>query len=379
MNQIRVLHVTEKLQAAGIESFIMNMYRNIDRSKIQFDFMVMRDEREFYDEEIASLGGRKFTIDLSKKMNVFKRIILESIKLNKFLKANKYSIIHVHSATPLRVFYLIAAKLAGVKTRIYHSHSADIIGKERSKKAVYRLLKLLFPIYATHCFACSEAAARWMYPESALGSNRVVVIHNGIDTTKFMFNESIREKYRKELCLEGKFVVGHTGRFNEQKNHRFIIEVFSRVAQKAENAVLMLIGTGELKEKIKEMVNGYNLKERVMFLGVRDDVNNLLQAMDVFFMPSNYEGLPVAAVEAQCAGLRCVFSDNITDEVGLTKQVSFLSLDENVDKWVDAVLADFSGDLTNFSGDRNQALEVVKSFGYDVRDGATMLSKYYLD
>ena len=144
MNQIRVLHVTEKLQAAGIESFIMNMYRNIDRSKIQFDFMVMRDEREFYDEEIASLGGRKFTIDLSKKMNVFKRIILESIKLNKFLKANKYSIIHVHSATPLRVFYLIAAKLAGVKTRII-IHTVDIIGKERSKKAVYRF-KIIFPI-----------------------------------------------------------------------------------------------------------------------------------------------------------------------------------------------------------------------------------------
>ncbi len=371
MNQIRVLHVTEKLQAAGIESFIMNMYRNIDRNKVQFDFMVMRDEKEFYDKEIEKMGGRKFTIDISKEMNVFKRIILESIKLNKFLKSNKYSIIHVHSGTPLRIFYLIAAKLAGVKTRIYHSHSADIIGKEKSKKAIYRLLKSLFPIYATHCFACSEAAARWMYPESVFRSNRVVVTHNGIDTTKFMFDESIREKYRKELCLEGKFVVGHTGRFNEQKNHGFIIDVFYKVAQKSENAVLMLIGTGELEAEIKEKAIQNNLKGKVMFLGVRDDVCNLLQAMDVYFMPSNYEGLPVAAVEAQCAGLPCVFSNRITNEVGLTNTVRFLSFDDSIETWAAALLNDFN---TN----RNEACQVVKIYGYDIRDAAMELSKYYI-
>ncbi|OPZ84669.1 MAG: putative glycosyltransferase EpsF [Firmicutes bacterium ADurb.Bin419] len=313
----------------------------------------------------------KFTINISKNINVFKRIILESIQLKKFLKSNKYGVIHVHSGTPLRIFYLVAAKLAGVKSRIYHSHSADIIGKEKSKKVIYRLLKSLFPLFATHCFACSDAAARWMYTESVFRSNKVVVIHNGIDTTKFQFSESIRAQYRRELGLEEKFVVGHTGRFNEQKNHRFIIEVFSKIAQKSENAVLMLIGTGELEAEIKEKVIGYNLQDKVRFLGVRDDVGNLLQAMDVYFMPSKYEGLPVAAVEAQCTGLPCVFSDNITDEVALIKQVKFLALDDSIDKWADAVLADLKLN-------RKDACHVVKTSGYDVKDAALKLSKYYI-
>ena len=366
---IRVLNITRVFQAAGIESFIMNMYRHIDRDKVQFDFLVMKNEKSCYDDEINSLGGKKYHIDVKPK-NTFVRIIFESIELYKFLKKNKYQIIHVHYTTPLRAPYLLAAKKAGVPVRIYHSHSAEVSGKSGVKLKIYNFFRKKITRWGTDWFACSNAAAEWMYEKNLIENDKVKVICNGIDTDKFGFSQADREAVRKEYGVEENFIIIHTGRFLEQKNHQFIIDVFTKVKLKCSSAVLMLLGTGPLVDKIKNKVKELEIEESVFFLGVHSDVNRFLSAADCYIMPSLYEGLPVAAIEAQCAGLPCVFSDNITSEVMITENVSFLPLNCDIEKWCAAV-------VENRNIIRKDCIANTIEHGYDVCNVAESLQHFY--
>lgn len=377
MNEpVRVLHITEMLQAGGIESFIMNVYRNIDKSKVQFDFLITRDENEFYDEEIKKLGGRKLIIDIDKNKNVFIRVFLESIQLYKILKNSDYNIIQVHSGTPLRIFYLFAAKFAGVKTRIYHSHSAEVKGPHSMitiKKYVFKFLKLFFEYAATDYFACSEEAGKWMYSKKLIQNNKVKVIHNGIELNKFKFNSDIREKYRQELNLKDNFVIEHIGRFTHQKNHNFLIDVFDAIYKIDKSARLLLIGEGELKKNIQLKVNDLGLAEVVIFLGIRSDVNNIMQAMDVFLLPSNYEGLPVVGVEAQASGLMTVFSENITREIDITENSMFISLNEPSNIWASKVMNKKNSTV------RGNSLKDIIKYGYNIEYIAKYLEGIYIN
>lgn len=373
---VRVLHVTEMLQAGGIESFIMNVYRNIDKSKVQFDFLLTRNEKEFYDEEVKSLGGTKLTIDIDKNKNVFIRVFLESIELYKILKKSDYNIIHVHSGTPLRILYLFAAKLAGIKKRIYHSHSAEVKGPHSMliiKKYIFKFLKLFFKYSATDYFACSEAAGRWMYSKNLIKNNKVKVIYNGIELNKFIFNPNIRERYRKNLNLKENFVIGHVGRFTHQKNHDFLVEIFYELYQFDKSARLLLIGEGELKESIKLKVKSLGISKVVLFLDVRSDVNNIMQAMDVFLLPSNYEGLPVVGVEAQASGLITVFSDNITKEIDITNNVTFISLNEPSKNWANKIMSQKD---TIVRGDTSK--HITKN-GYNIENTVKYLEEIYIN
>lgn len=367
---IRVLHVTEVLEAAGIESFIMNVYRNIDRSKIQFDFLVMRNKKEFYDDEISILGGAKYTIDVPIE-NTLLRIQRESFLLYKFLKEHKYNIVHIHSTTPLRAPYLLAAKIAGVKVRIYHSHSAEVLGKSKLKLAIYRFYKRRISRWATDFFACSLVAAEWMFEKVINESKTTKIIYNGIDIDKFKFNQHQRDEFRKKFKLEDKFVLVHTGRFLEQKNQTFVLDVFNELIHKRPNSVLIFIGKGPLIEKIKEKVSLLQLTDNVLFLGVRNDVPEILNASDLFIMPSLYEGLPVAAVEAQCSGLPCIFSTNITSEVDLTGNNHFLSLEDSVQEWSDII----SYKIVNICRD-DIFLKIITS-GYSVAKNVKLLQDFY--
>lgn len=369
-NQIRVLHVTTVLAAAGIESFIMNMYRNMDRTQVQFDFMVMRDEKEFYDDEIASMGGKKHTISIPTG-NTLLRILKESRALYRFLKANRYQIVHIHYTTPLRAPYLWAAKKAGVSVRIYHSHSAEVSGKSKGKLWIYDYFRKKITDWSTHRFACSEAAAKWMYSSKVFEHRDYRVICNGIDVERFRFDRRARDEVRAELGLGDAYVIVHTGRFLEQKNHRFIIEVFRTLKQRCPKAKLLLLGKGELLEEMKALVESCSLREDVHFLGVRSDVERILSASDCYLMPSLYEGLPVAAVEAECAGLPCVFSENITKEVALTKKTAFLSLKQPVSEWCDQLLAYRDVIREDCSGE-------VAAKGYSIQNGAKALQAFYL-
>lgn len=371
MNKVvRVLHITEMLSAAGIESFIMNIYRRIDRSKVQFDFLVLRNQQEYYDDEIKKLGGKKYYV-VSGKENTLLRILDESKQIEEFLKKHHYDIVHVHYTTSLRAPYLLALKKAGVKTRIYHAHSAYVLGKNKIKLMIYNYMKKRITKWGTDFFACSRAAAAWIFEDELIKKNRVKVIYNGIDTKKFKFDIQSREEIRKEYNLEDNYVIIHTGRFTDQKNQKFIVEIFEKLVKDIPNAFLVFLGNGDLKEEVEQIVRKKNLDKKILFLGVRADVNKFLSAADCYVMPSLYEGLPVAAVEAECSGLPCVFSENITDEVKLTKQCSFLSLDEDVDIWVN--------ELKKYNNtDRLDGSKIVKEKGYDVQDVADKMQRFYL-
>lgn len=368
---IRVLNVTRVFRAAGIESFIMNMYRHIDREKVQFDFMVMTDETSLYDEEIENLGGKKYTINVSGK-NTLIRILKESKELYMFMKKNKYEIVHIHYTTPLRAPYLLASKKAGVPVRIYHSHSAEVLGKNRIKLFIYDFFRKKISNWGTDFFACSKAASNWMFTEKLIDSGKAKVIYNGIDCNRFRFREDIRVEVRKQLKLENSYVIIHTGRFLNQKNHKFIIEVFGELKKKENTAKMLLLGTGDLLEDVKLQVKNSGLENDVVFLGVQTDVERYLCAADCYIMPSLYEGLPVAAVEAQCVDLPCVLSTNITKEVELTDRVSFLSLDDSAEIWCDEIL--------KYKGvERRNCSSMIEEHGYDVKTVAANLQQFYIN
>lgn len=367
--EIRILHITECLSAAGIESFIMNNYRKLDRSKVQFDFLILRNQEEFYDLEIQSLGGKKYTICKSNK-NTLIRILKESIELYHFLCEHSYNIIHIHYTTPLRAPYLFAAKKAGVPVRIYHSHSAEVSGKSKLKTVIYDIMKIKIEKWATHYFACSNAAAKWIFPKKLCDSHQVNVIYNGIDIQKYSYYELYRKEIRDELNLGRSFVLVHTGRFLEQKNQSFIIDIFVELKKKCPEAILLLLGEGELQKAVKNKVVQKNLIESVLFLNVRSDVYKILSASDCYIMPSLYEGLPVAAVEAQCSSLPCVLSQNITKEIKLTDKVSFLSLDDPIEIWVQEILK-YKGCI------RNDESQLILQHGYDANQVAQLLQDFY--
>ena len=366
---IKVLHITEMLSAAGIESFIMNMYRNIDRNKVQFDFLVLRNEKEFYDDEIKRLGGQKYFVHSNFK-NTWLRIIDESHQIEKFLKTHPYEIVHIHYTTPLRAPYLLAAKKARVATRIYHAHSATVSGKSKLKLLIYEYYRKKILKWGTTWFACSKAAARWIFPEQLLQAGKVEIVYNGINTEKFKYNESKRDAIRKQLGLEHSYTIIHAGRFSEQKNQLFLLDIFKELKSIDSNVKLLLLGKGELLEKAKEKARLLGINSDVLFLGVRENVEDYLSAADCYVMPSLYEGLPVAAVEAECSGLPTVLSENITREVRLTKNVLFISLDKPAKYWSEQIYKYKEVLRTDSSTD-------VADKGYSIHNGAKKLQQYY--
>lgn len=366
---IRVLNVTTVFKAAGIESFIMNIYRNIDREKVQFDFMVMRDEKEYYDEEIESLGGKKYTIQKDSK-NIFIKVLKESKAFYGFLKIHSYDIVHIHYTTPLRAFYALAAKKAGAKVIVYHSHSAEVSGKSFLKRLLYSILRKCIEKWATDYFACSKVAAEWMFPPKLISEEKTKIIYNGIDVNRFRFDKKSRDVVRNELGVSDEFVMIHTGRFLEQKNHKFVLEVFQKIKMEQSDAKLLLLGTGDLFEEVEHYANELNISDSVFFLGVRTDVERYLCAADCYIMPSLYEGLPVAAVEAECSGLPCFLSTNITREVALTDIVKFLNLSQSSEEWAEEII--LSRKII-----RHDKSDMVAKGGYDVHEVAKNLQMFY--
>lgn len=324
---VRVLQVVPNMQAGGLETLIMNLYRNIDRSKIQFDFLVHYKGKYFYDDEIKKLGGRIYHLSVRDDNNFLKYLN----DLDHFFKTHReYKVVHGHMMSTA-IFYMYYAKKYGVKIRIIHSHNSDTVpGLKGIVK--YRLARLA-PMVANNYFACEKTAGKYLY-----GDNRkFTILNNGIDLQKFKYNSQIRHEYRDNLGLNGKYVIGHIGRFNIQKNHKFLIKVFYDFQKEVPNSVLLLIGDGELKMEIQKEVQDLGLEDKVRFMGVRKDTQNLYQAMDLFLLPSFFEGFPVVAVEAQDAGLPILASSNVTKEIELTPLVRFQDLQESTKEWVKAI------------------------------------------
>lgn len=326
---IRIAHIVGKMIGGGVESFLMNYYRNIDRTKIQFDFIIDSDSTIVPREEIEELGGR--IIEIPPYQKIFSYVK----ELKKVLKENNYKIVHSH-LNALSVFPLFCAYIAKVPIRIAHSHSTSN-KKEWKKNIIKNILKPFSKVFATDYFACSEHAARWLFGDKTFESGDVHIIRNAIDINKFKYVESTRNKIRKELKIEDRLVLGHIGRFVQQKNHEYLIDVFFEIYKENKNTVLILVGDGPLEDKIREKVNKLNLTDVVYFLGIINNVNEIMQAMDVFVFPSLYEGLGIVVIEAQCSNLPCIISEKIPNEAIVLNNVLSVKLNDKI-KWKDTIL-----------------------------------------
>lgn len=332
---IRIAQIIGKWLGGGVESVVMNYYRNIDRNKIQFDFFCDEDSTNIPYEEIENLGGKVILIPPYQKMFKYHST------LKKVLKDGNYKIVHSHINT-LSVFSLFAAKCAGVPVRIAHSHSTTN-KKEKKKNLLKQVLRPFSRLFATDYMCCSELAGRWLFGNKEYNNGNVYLLNNAIDLDKFKYDENVRKKKRKELNIsDDTLVIGHVGRFVEQKNHRFLIDIFNEVHNQNGNSILLLAGQGPLMEEIKVKVKSLGLEKHVKFLGQRNDINELYQAFDVFCLPSLYEGLPVVGIEAQTSGLVCILSDNMTKETKVVETTKFMSLKNKAIEWANCIIKSYN-------------------------------------
>jgi glycosyltransferase involved in cell wall biosynthesis len=325
---IRILHVVVNMNRGGAETLIMNLYRNMDRSKVQFDFLT--NKKGVFDPEITRLGGRIYRIPYVTDVGHIKYIK----SLDYFFSVHKeYKVVHSHM-DKMSGFVLRSAAKAGIPCRVAHSHSTRSQGNLFSRLYKWYAGKYILS-NSTHLMACSKKSAQWLFLDKA---NHSLIVRNAIDSKQFEFSYIHRESARSQLNIKkNAFVLGHVGRFDHPKNHSFIIDLFSEIVKKNKDTILLLIGDGKLRPNIESRVNALGLQENVKFLGERSDVHLMLQAMDVFVFPSLYEGLPVTLIEAQGAGLPCVVSDHITEEVDMgIKAIKYLSLN-NVSDWVNSI------------------------------------------
>ena len=361
---IRVAQIIGKWLGGGVEAVVMNYYRNIDRSKIQFDFICDEDSTNIPYDEIKKLGGKVIIIP------PYQKVIKYHKALKKVLKEGNYKMVHSHINT-LSVFPLFAAKCVGVPVRIAHSHSTSN-KKEWKKTLMKNALKPFSKVFATHYMCCSEHAGRWLFGNKEYDKGNVYLLNNAIDLDKFKYDEKVRKLKRKELGIkDDTFVIGHIGRFVAQKNHTFLIDIFNEYHKKNKKIILLLIGQGPKEEEIKEKVNNLNLSDSVVFLGQREDANELYQAMDLFLFPSLYEGLGMVLIEAQASGLPCVCSTEVPKIAKVTENLYFISLSNSSKDWANSILSIYKKYY------RKNESEEIKKYEYDIVEEAKKLEKKY--
>ena len=359
---IRVLHVVTQMAYGGLETMLMNYDRHLDHQQVQFDFLEHRDAVTDYDREILEMGGKIYRLP---RLNPFSPAYLKALDAF-FAEHPEYRIVHVHldcmSAFPLKY-----AKKNGVPVRIAHAHNSNEVKNYKFPLKLY--FKRFIPKYATWFYACGEEAGKWIY-----GGRDFSVLNNAIDSRSFVFNESTRQMVRQTFMIEqNTLLVGHVGRISPQKNHTFLIDVFSELVKIHPDSKLLLVGQGDLEQTIRDKVKSLGLSDRVIFAGVRSDVNVLMQAMDEFIFPSLFEGLPLVAVEAQAAGLPCVVSDRVPRECEKTDGlVTFLPLEGGAEQWAKQI-------LSTAGTERRDTSAQIKANGFDIRENAAKLQQFYLE
>lgn len=356
----RILHLTDSLDLAGTENCIMNWYRNIDRTKFDFDFFCLSNKHLYFKKEIEKLGGKIFVIE---KENGLTEKVKFYFNVFKFLKVNKFYTFHTHFHYS-NGFYCMLAFFAGIKERITNSHFNEGYRNTHFYKKLFS--ELLIKLFANKRIATSNEAGKTLY-----GKMPYSIIYCGIDVNKFAYNETDRKQIRKNLNIEENFVVGHIGRFEHQKNHNFLIDIFNEILKQKKNAILLSIGEGPLEKEIKEKVKSLNIEPKVKFLGVREDVNKLYQAMDCFILPSFFEGFGIVNIEAQCSGLPVFVSDGVPDEVNIcnTKKIS---LKRTAKQWADVILEN----IKNI--ERKDCSFILKQAGFDIKDTVKQIEEVYL-
>ncbi len=352
------------LGGGGVQKMLYNYYTHMNRDIIQFDFIVHGEKVGMFEEKFREMGSKIYHVK-PKKEGLFQNLC----QLRKIIYSKpKYDVVHCHQNL-ISFIPLYFAKKAGINVRIAHSHttfSANELGG-RIKDSVFRFLLIN---NANKFVACGVDAAKCLYGKKISINGEVSIIHNAVDESLYRYNPLIREEVRRELYLEDKYVIGHVGRFSEEKNHKFILQIFEEVYHLNKNAVLLLIGDGELEHKIKQLACSLEANNNILFLGLRNDVARLYQAMDVFLLPSHHEGFPVALVEAQVAGLKCFVSTTVPQETNIAALVEYIDLKDGPKVWADKIL--------NSKTSLNRGEKTLDNKEYNIVQVTDRLTKLYL-
>lgn len=369
---IRVLHVLGGTNLGGAESRIMDLYRQIDKSRVQFDFLVHTNQEGYFDKEIMELGGRIFRVPRFRLYNYFSykkamRIFFE--------ENHDFRAVQGHITSTASV-YLPVAKKAGVPVTIAHARSAGV--DKGSKGSLTRLLRKNLWKKADYLFTCSRIAGISVFGKKAVNEGKTIFIPNAIACERFSYNEEKRAEIRKKLELTDKYVIGHVGRFHYAKNHEYLLRIFAalcslkneQAGEKQRDYALILLGEGGKMQAVKDLAKELGIEDKVYFLGNHSNVNDYYQAMDYFVYPSRFEGLPGTVVEAQCSGLKCVMSDTICEEAAVTDLVHAMSIEEEPEKWAEYIAA-------TMSYERRSYVKEMQKAGFDAHRQAEVMAEFY--
>lgn len=367
---IRVLQIFGRLTRGGLETFVMNLYRQIDRTKIQFDFLVSAPGGD-YEQEVKSMGARIFRMPARNQ-----GLKAYNNALDSFFKtyAHEFAAVHQHASSLSSIEPLKYATKYGVPIRIIHAHSS-CISKSVKANILHRIMHLWGKChvsqYATHYLGCSDKALDWLFNGTGV-RDKALMVNNGIKVSNYKFNESVRDELRNEFGLGDSYVVGHVGNFIPVKNHKFLLKLFAELKRNIPDSKLVLVGDGPLKGEIQKEILDLELGDDVILTGVRQDVNKILQAFDIIVMPSFFEGLPVSLVEAQAAGVPLVISDTISHDVALIPEVHFLSLSNTINKWCNEIVN------MHDKYKRHDTSKIINDKGFGIEGIATKFSELYL-
>lgn len=364
---IRVLHVLGTTNLGGAESRIMELYRCIDRSKVQFDFLVHTREEGHYSKEIRELGGHIYSLPRFKVINLaeYKKAIR-----NFFREHQEFVAVQGHMTSTASIYLPIAKKENPSIVTIAHARSAGV--DKGAKGYVTKFLRYSLKKKADYCFTCSREAGIAVYGKKWVEQGKVWTIPNAIDAKRFQYNEAVRKEVREQLGIQDKFVIGHVGRFGFMKNHTYLVDIFAELCKQREDMALVLIGKGEEETNIHAKLKNLGIEDKVLFLGNQFDVERYYQAFDYFVFPSTFEGLPGSVAEAQAAGLHCLISNRITREVALTDLVSYRSIEEEPRLWAEEILQNADNALI-----RKDMREEIAKKGFDVNAQAVLIEEFY--
>lgn len=371
-----ILQIVYDLNCGGVEAFVTNLNSCSDIFKQPFDFILFTsDEKEqFFESKNRELGSNIIKIVDSHYGTQKFKYLRKRFALYRIIKKNKYRVVHIHKESAICIVEAVVAKIAGAKCVIVHSHNTQNVHQDLRGKVenfLQRVLQHFWPFVADYLCACSTEAGQWLFGKSEIEKGNVRILKNGIKGSDYYFSPQIRELYRKRLQWENYKIIGHVGRFSEQKNHSFIIDIFSEAYRKDKNVRLILFGTGELENQVREKVGDLGLTKEVCFAGTSPEINRWLQAMDLFLFPSLYEGLPIAGIEAQAAGVPILASDTISSELKITDKIQWMSLTCPAFEWAETALR-----LIYEESDRDTANE-IRGAGYDIVCTAEQINQLY--
>lgn len=364
---VKVLRIIGECKTGGTETIALNYYKNLNHDLVGMDFLFYGPSLPRFSKELEANGDRVINV-----VDYTENLIGSIREIRDVVKNGNYDIVHAQ-LNALNFFPLLGAYLGGAKIRIAANHSTANMKYEPKKSIVKYLVRPSAGMLATNYAACSEYAGEWCFGKQALKNGKIKIIHNAIDLSSFNYSDETRQSIRGKMGWDGKFVIGHAGRFTEQKNHKFMVEIFAKVHEKCPEAILAFAGDGHLMDEVKAQVKELGLTDSVQFLGVRFDMNELMQGMDIFLFPSLYEGLGNVITEAQAVGLRSIASDVVPNEVKMTELVDFISLNKSADFWADAILKYKDGYIHKSRHDD------LKNAGYEIKSAARDLEKYYLE